>query len=85
VSTFRFRSTAELVADGTVRRPAYLDVDSPFAEPSDALGAPRRVFEVRRAPAEVAPDSPVAVTTGETGSRGHQRTRHPDRIGRLLH
>jgi hypothetical protein len=33
MSTFGnpFRSTAEMVADGTVSRPAYLDVDGPSA------------------------------------------------------
>jgi hypothetical protein len=41
VSTFNhpFRSTAEMVADGTVSRPTYLDVDGPFAAVAGATAA----------------------------------------------
>jgi hypothetical protein len=43
VSTFcnPFRSTAHVVADGTVTRPAYLHVDGPFAAVADATARRR--------------------------------------------
>jgi hypothetical protein len=44
VSTFGnpFRSAAEMVAGGTVSRPAYLDVDGLFAAVAAATAAPPR-------------------------------------------
>jgi hypothetical protein len=86
LSHYAFRSTAEMIADGTVCRPAYLDLDSPFAESNGATGASRPLTAVPQIVAKTAPAVPVAVTIREEAvPRRNQRTRHPDRVGRLMH
>jgi hypothetical protein len=87
MSSHCFRSTAEMVADGTVRRPAYLDEDSPFTETAGAATVRRRFPEARQAQCKPAPAAtPAAVASGEeSAAHRKQRVRHPDRIGRLMH
>ena len=82
MSSHCFRSTAEMIADGTVRRPAYLDADSPFTEPGDIVSVPRTPAPSKRAFAT----APVAGAAGEeTAADQNRRLRNPDRIGRLFH
>jgi hypothetical protein len=87
MSSHPFRSTAEMVADGTIRRPGYLDMDSPFIEPGGVATATRRFALVPRAQASnVCTATSVAVAGGEeSAAQPKERLRHPDRIGRLMH
>jgi hypothetical protein len=80
-----FRSTADMVADGTVRRPTYLDVDSPLAGVAVAAPAPRPLSrnEQPRAASEF---SPVAAAVAKQAAADQKRrVASPDRVGRLLH
>jgi hypothetical protein len=89
VSTFcnPFRSTADMVADGTVSRPAYLDVDGPFAAVAGATAATLPVAPVKRSQARAASELPsVAAAADKQAAAEQKKRRRPaDRIGRLLH
>jgi hypothetical protein len=89
VSTFSnpFRSTAEMVGDGTVSRPAYLDLDGPFAAVAGATAATPPVAPVERSQPRGAsePPSVAAAVDKQAAADQKQRRRSADRIGRLLH
>jgi hypothetical protein len=89
VSTFSnpFRSTAEMVADGTVSRPTYLDGDGPFAAVAGATAAAPPVAPVKRSQAPAASEAtPVAIEVDKQAAPDQQkRLRSADRVGRLLH
>lgn len=79
-----FRSTAEMVADGTVSRPAYLDLDGSFAAVAGATAAtPPAERSQRRAASE--PASVAAAVDKQAAADQKKRLRSADRVGRLLH
>jgi hypothetical protein len=88
VSTFSnpFRSTAEMVADGTVSRPAYLDADGPFAAVAAATAATPPVALVERSQPHTASEPPSVAAAVDTQAAAGQRKRprSADRVGRLL-
>jgi hypothetical protein len=69
------RSTAEMVADGSVSRPAYLDVGGQFA----AAGA---IPVERSQPCGASEAPPVAAVDKQAAA---ERLRSADRTGRPLH
>jgi hypothetical protein len=89
MSTFSnpFRSTAEMVADGTVSRPAYLDVDGPSAAVAGSTAAAPPVVVVKRSQPRAASDAPsvAAAVVKQAASDQNKRLRSADRVGRLLH
>jgi hypothetical protein len=89
VSTFSnpFRSTAEMVGDGTVCRPAYLDLDGPFAAVAGATAATPPVAPVERSQPRAAcePPSVAAAVDKQAAADQKKRLRSADRVGRLLH
>jgi hypothetical protein len=78
VSTFSntSRSTAEMVADGSVSRPTYLDVGGQFA----AAGA---IPVERSRPCGASEAPPVAAAVDKQAAA--ERLWSADRTGRLLH
>jgi hypothetical protein len=89
VSTFSnpFRSTAEMVADGTMSRPAYLDVEGPFAAVAGATATAPPVAAVKRSQPRPASEAPPVATAVDKQAAADQkkRLRSADRVGRLLH
>jgi hypothetical protein len=83
-----FRSTAEMVADGTIARPEYLDGGgNPFSDGQPAAWPVVRV-SAPVAPAAVASarveTSPAAAAMAKQ-ARSAARKRQGDRVGSLMH
>ena len=89
MSTFSkpFRSTAEMVADGTVTRPPYLDVDGLFAAVAGATAAAPPVALVERSQPRAGSDAPPVAAAVDKQAAADQKKplRSGDRVGRLLH
>ena len=80
-----FRSAAQMVPEGTIRRPAYLDGDGELAA---MTGAPTMHVVVERPhPQAVTETSPVAAAAVARPAAADERmrVRSADRGGRLLH
>jgi hypothetical protein len=74
-----FRSTADVAADGTVGRSAYVDVDV------DGLFAPPIASVERSQPRAASEAPPVAAAVDKQAAPNHKkRLRSADRVGRLL-
>jgi hypothetical protein len=76
-----------MVADGTLSRPAYLDVDGPFAAVAGATAAAPPAAPVKRPPPAAASEAPPVAAAVDKQADAHQkkRLRSADRVGRLGH